>query len=286
MKRKMTEINESIEEFINRLNSDDTAKHHTNYFHYTTIENADKILNSGTFWLNNFEKDGNDKNDRRQGEFSLCFSTGTSENLPLWYLYSGIDGKGVRLGLKKKDFIDLINNPKLYIAEYDSKNHILIPGTEREIDKSKVAARDILYIGKDSTKNAYRLKYNGASQFDISEEEYQIMKCEYEHTKGLIWFYEKETRIQVKAEDIDESKEYRVVLDISKIIPKIKLRFAPNVDDEYKTKILSEKQGFRKYARSLFEDSDYKGEIDLKLQKKYIESLNLCDKCLKKIKEN
>ena len=73
---------------------------HGGYFHYTKLEIADSILRNREFWLSNVSgfNDTVDSGQFGKGEqpyFSLCFSTGLSENLPLWYLYSGIDGHDV-----------------------------------------------------------------------------------------------------------------------------------------------------------------------------------------------
>ena len=127
--------------------------------------------------------------------FSACFSTGTSENLPLWYLYSGLDGRGVRLGMKKAGFKNLCKNADLELLEIESdypyksiKKLKRLSSTEYELK-----CRDILYIGSDTqNKNRYRAKYNGNVVNSITEDIASEVMGKYKRfIKGLIWFYEK-----------------------------------------------------------------------------------------------
>ena len=74
---------------------------HCGYYHYTSRRAADNILSSKQFWLSSV-KGFNDQLDKEQFDeqstcFSLCFSTGVHENLPMRYLYAGADGEGVKL---------------------------------------------------------------------------------------------------------------------------------------------------------------------------------------------
>ena len=106
------------------------ANHHTFYYHYTTLTSVDNILKENGFRLLNLAETSNDEGEKQhsadEGDvlFSVCFATGTSENLPMWYLYSGPDGKGGRLGLSKSDFI-VLRNAKVSLVEV--KKLIRIP---------------------------------------------------------------------------------------------------------------------------------------------------------------
>ena len=100
-------------------------------------------------------------------------------------------------------------------------------------------------------------------------------------TKGLIWFYEKETRLQVEIvnetikELITKSNENLVIeMDLSPINNDLMVRMAPEYAKEDRT-ILEEMEGFKKYDLSRIQISDYTGEIKMKLAKK------LCLNCKK-----
>ena len=82
---------------------------HSNFFHYTKLCVIDSILEKNQIWAScvngvNDLKDKiqfGDKVTQRE-YYTLCFSTGVHENLPLWYLYSGKDGKGGRIRFTSK----------------------------------------------------------------------------------------------------------------------------------------------------------------------------------------
>ena len=116
MKSKFKECS-NVQEILEFMQDPERFLHHTKYFHYTDEQVLGKILENKTLrfsWLGNEDKwnDGIEKkwyqdNVPDKNIFSLCFSTGTSESLPLWYLYSGIDGKGARLSFGKKEIEQL-----------------------------------------------------------------------------------------------------------------------------------------------------------------------------------
>lgn len=84
----------------------DKALSHTYYYHYSDINAVKGILDSKKLWISSicFSNDVTEHNrfgDNTYLYFQLCFSTGTTENLPLWFLYSGTNGKGARISFKK-----------------------------------------------------------------------------------------------------------------------------------------------------------------------------------------
>ena len=214
------------EEIVEFFDNDKLGFNHTEYYHYTSLERANNILDSKKLWLTPLSESANDLVERetykRIGRrcFSACFSTGTSENLPLWYLYLGVDGCGARIGFKKSCFRQLFNNAAFLLSEYDSKERKLIGELEPlKKEDLKFVCRDILYIGSDSkNKNAFRFKYNGETINSLADSVRDEVFQEYARfIKGLIWFYEKETRIQVEIINEDllvDSKQYVVLLDL------------------------------------------------------------------------
>jgi len=79
---------------------------HGEYCYYTTKEIVNSILDKKQFWVGNV---GNFNDKKTQNNlvkksrlfYGLCFSTGVNENLSLWYMYSGMSGKGARIRLSK-----------------------------------------------------------------------------------------------------------------------------------------------------------------------------------------
>ena len=97
---------------------------HSNYFHYTKLDVVNSILKNREFWLSNVSE-FNDTLDTEQfgpnpvPYFSLCFSTGIHENLPLWYLYSGVDGRGARIQATKSSIKKLVQNGSYALWLFD-----------------------------------------------------------------------------------------------------------------------------------------------------------------------
>lgn len=58
--------------------------------------------------------------------YSLSFCASDSEKIPLWYLYSGINGKGARLRITKGKFNILLKTP--YVLDDTGKNYTIEHG--------------------------------------------------------------------------------------------------------------------------------------------------------------
>ena len=280
-----TKLNTATD-YLNFLKKQDQGLHHTNYYHYTSIDTLNNILSGGNLWLTSFGKENSNDIIEREwykenGKylFSVCFSTGTSESLPLWYLYSGIDGKGARIRLKKKTMTNFYNklssnDVPLFLAAMSKNKKEIDPSTKIPLNQGQyeIKLQDILYVGKDSEKtDTYRIKYNGNTCNNINLSEYNTILNEYPaFLKGLIWFYEKETRLQIEITDTalqraltDTNKTYVVLLDINSILQEISITLAPEFSDETEKQKLCEKEGFKKVLSEQLLFSDYKGTIHM-----------------------
>lgn len=274
-------------EFINFFDSSELAYRHTHYYHYTSLKNVSDILDSQSFRLTLLSKTANDNLEKSEYEklgnnlFSLCFSTGTSESLPLWYLYSGIDGKGARIEISKKDLKNLLTEAKYYLVEiedtypYKAKNNTK-PIALNEEDY-KMYFRDILYMGSDPEKHKkYQIKYNGKVKNDISFADYNDIQQKYKRfIKGLIWFYEKESRLQIEITNkqlLNKNKSYVVTIDLESIVDKLNIRLAPEFEGK-PDELFEKYSGLKKWAFSKLQDSDYAGQLDMNLSDK------LCREC-------
>lgn len=256
------------------------AGKHGYYYHYSAKAAIESMLDHRQIWLSPLSL-ANDKAEcSKRTLFQTSFSSGTSENLPLWYLYSGIDGKGARLGMTGTMFGHLRDRATFQLWEYGEQG--LIADSGRDLAPSAAITQDILYIStrKSTHKDSeYRLKYNGKNVFEGTFdgdlptliEEYRA-RCP-EFCKALIWYYEKETRwlIQVPEDMLKPGKQYRVVATIDEsILKRLIIRLAPECDDaDYE-------QMNTKYhdTVSRVERSQYQGEINMNLAKRMCENCN------------
>ena len=73
------------------------------FWQYTRLELADLILSAGSFRISNLNG-MNDLDEAKMHEtnrdrvFVLCFCNSDTEKIPMWYLYSGLTGKGAAIG--------------------------------------------------------------------------------------------------------------------------------------------------------------------------------------------
>lgn len=262
------------------------ATEHGHYYHYSTVERIDKILNSKTFWLTPSVL-SNDGNDRNNNIYNLCFTSGSSENLPLWYLYAGADGKGGRVGITKANLKKIVKESKFKLCQINGDGELSVVD---EIDNKMVDVYDVLYIQRGKSSRA---KYNGKTENSISNEVVEhIFKSRRNMTKGLIWFYEKETRISVDfnktricegyAEQIKLcNEEYVVVAEIpDKVYSAMKITWAPNVTEDDVASALK-KVGLEQWFTAIkgndekLRYSEYQGSIEFRMKN------SRCDNCEK-----
>lgn len=266
------------------------ALEHNNYNHYSNLKAIDGIVSSKSFRLMP-SVNSNDTKDHNADIFNLCFATGDSESMPLWYFYGGPDGQGARLTFTKSQFNNLFNKAsyKLVIGE-DNK-------TVLEIPKDKVKISDVIYYKESDT---VRLKYSNNNLFydnkknnNKTEKGREIIKNflseNKNSSKGLIWFYEKETRISVDLNDLDELtdkqlsdiktniEKHKVVMSIHEdVLKKVTLRVGPSISDI--DKIILKHQGIKDWLSSRIDLSTYHGTIGFDLKCKKCEHKSLDDK--------
>ena len=254
---------------------------HTQYYHYTKVSRLDNILQNKEFWLLpvdrfNDEKDSETFGEGQKNTFSLCFSSGTTENLPLWYMYAGMDGKGARIGFRKKDFKKLAEELKLTLWEHTEGTDKKIIKADKYIrelrsgeDGCEIYFRDIMYI--HDTERETRLKYNNAVKNNgVLKSEIEKFKANNPGCyKSLIWFYEKETRLIVKVPPsfIKKDKKYIVALQLDDTYNNMDIMLAPEYTPDEKAKVISQYLGFREFLSSKLKLSEYSGTINMSLCK-------------------
>lgn len=276
--------------------ADKRAFAHNNFFHYTTLESINKILSDNSFLLSKIGS-SNDPMEKTADEnvYCLCFSTGINENLPLWYLYSGIDGKGGRIGFSAAKIYKLIELGSYKLVEECKENAENESNYKEVCDLNKndieVVLQDILYAKEN--ERLYDLKYNTMTNHEITVEEFEKFKKSNKcFIKSLIWYYEKETRLAVKLKspiinELSKDREYKVKLsfdDLPEVKNKIKLTFAPQLFDkdqsetEYKNWLIEylKKNNYDNIFNWIlntakFSPSEYLGQVEM----------NLCENCNK-----
>lgn len=295
---KITTNTELIEYFSWNDDKYSRAKNHEQYCHYTRLSALDSILQSKTIRLG-CVTEFNDVVDKQQfGSieeqilyYSLCFSTGKNENLPLWYLYSSMDGQGARIRMSKSTIAKLLENAQYALLKVDSSSKKVVKRIELKPTDIDVKFEDVLYYRVHEGTNKVDLKYNTMTNYSIPMDEFKIYQ--QVHTgflKGLIWYYEKETRLLIKlrgavadsirnrVKDIERGEiKYKIELSLETIYPKIIIDFGPemdSLDDCWHLTSGKEFNGIRDfiYSTSRTHLSSYKGTI----------KMNLCQKCDKR----
>ncbi len=257
---------------------------HTAYCHYTSLDVINSILENNSLRISNVGG-FNDQKEKEQFPnlkyfFAICFATGVNENLPLWYLYSGLSGQGGRLNFTKGQFKKIINTATYELQEIDKKSKKAIgESIPLQINEQvKICVKDIIYY-KDGNPNV-SLKYNTMTNYVISKDEFDTYrKDNIGFVKPLIWFYEKETRIIAELvgtakELIDDDKTYCIKMSIDKcIMSKVKINLAPEITNKNFNDILSGKDYILKHIAktSKVQLSTHSGEVEM----------NLCAKCNK-----
>lgn len=187
---------------INQLLTE-KAWSHTEYYHYSDIKSIKGILSDKKIWISSmcFSNDVTEHDrfgDETYRYFQLCFSTGTTENLPLWFLYSGRNGRGMRISFPKKVISKLCSAASAELELFNRKTEDRIKLVPEK--NCKIYFQDVLYRKAEGDK--YRLKYNTKVNNNFpTEEMYTVDKKNKGFIKDIIWFYEKETRLLVEVDD-------------------------------------------------------------------------------------
>ena len=220
---------------------------HSNYFHYTRLETAKKIISNGEVWLSNVSGI-NDEHDKEQfGDteeqrqyFVFCFSTGVNENLPMWYLYAGLEGKGVRLEVKPTYIKNILSRGTFDLFETGEgeKRGNSLMSLQRDVNMD-LSFYDVLYSKRSSSGNDYDLKYNTLSNYNkINADEMNKYKDQRRgFSKDIVWYYEKETRLLIRLHDdvlklMKAGKKYVVVWKPGDdFIDNMRIMMGPDVDE-------------------------------------------------------
>lgn len=211
------------------------------FWHYTTAETVKKILNGGTLQLSNLLS-ANDKHEKTTHNgnplFVTCFCNSSSEKIPLWYLYSGIEGKGASIKFTPSVMLELIKSINTATLLYGENGAItLTSNTDFTVKYGWIYYR--------VSSNPKEINYKNQWYVLMDSDTPNIESC---FIKDYPWEYEKEFRIVI---EITNKNIHRYINDKSKIsiklpeltIHKLEVKLAPefntsNIElEKYKNKL-------------------------------------------------
>ena len=257
---------------------------HDKFCHYTSLGAINSILKTKTFRISSVDR-FNDKKDTEQFNhseklfYSFCFTSGVNENLSLWYLYSGIDGKGGRISFTNSKLMKLIDDGEFFLVEYDYDEKKII-GKEKQLIKGEnmeISFRDVLYARQNGNSKYVDMKYNTMTNHNnVSISEYEkYKKSHIGFNKRIIWYYEKESRLLIKltndaAQYVESQKDYAILWKLTdKQIADMKIMIAPEIVS------LDEVEHKYEYIKKFMQDSS---RINLSANSGDIE-MKICDRC-------
>lgn len=217
----------------------------SSFWYYTSTATANLILDNETIHISNIAQMNDEDEiemhkDDKDFVHCLCLCNSNTEKIPMWYLYAGISGDGVAIGFTPSILIKLIKSIKTLKTE---------DGSELFIDKDFDIEYGWIFYRKPQQKSQvlYRRKWYSLKDPDeFSSKNYFI--------KAYSWEYEKEFRIVIHNKT---GKSYpKLILDISPVYKKLKLKLGPEKSKNDNALLLLEKSGFRKYLISKLEHSN------------------------------
>ena len=277
------------------------------YFYYTKLKHIDTIMHEKAFLAQRVDK-FNDETEGKafeyEGEpkelyYGLCFSAASKESIPMWYLYSGPDGRGGRIEFRSGKEMGLFYENATFELKKRNPKSGMFESCGIELTKGRditVKAGNILYIEEkeedSNSKNIktgnYKLKYRDGIEAVLSERELAKFKKEaVGFYKTDLWMYEKETRILIKlnpqiAATLDPKADYGISMSFGEAYKKMKIRFAPELHS------IEEGLEGHKTLTKLYSDSrlniDKKGEFPIFEQSKSAGKIemHICRNCEKK----
>lgn len=178
-------MSKSVKELKEKFNNYSLQEDKRQYFyHYTFMENAIDILESGCFRLSKL-KFSNDLKEKQRDIYYLSFCATHVDDVPMWYLYAGIDGKGAKLRFSKGKIKNIIESLVFSTKENEKYNM-------KVKDYFDVECNYVLY--KD-VNNDYR--YRG-EKYQADKSINQFIKKNKFYVKNIMWRSENEFRIIFK----------------------------------------------------------------------------------------
>lgn len=226
----------------------------TNFWHYTSLSTADKILNGKRVYVSNLSimNDIDELNlhrDQKEYVHCFCLCNSNSEKIPMWYLYAGISGQGAALGFTPPTLLNLLKSIKT-VSTIDEKT-VLHKEKDFNLDYGWVFYRK----QENKSQVCYKRKwYSIMDSIDNFEKDNFFIK-------SYPWEYEKEFRIIIHNKT---STPYdKLVINLESIYEKIQLKLAPELTEEKLSSLWSGLEGIQKQLRSNIKHSALAINMDL-----------------------
>ena len=193
-----------------------------NLYHYTTLENAVKII-QGQKWHLVSAKDMNDRREYRNGDdkrwdnlFFASFMREDKESIGMWSMYSQPWRKGVKISIPKETF-------KQWVGEISVIHEI------SKINYQPTGRSIKLYKNSDARVYISTVAYSNSESLEDRKKSKEMLQCGGEknvhihnavsipeltgYVKDMAWVAEKEVRIKAEF-DNSEYKFERVAIDV------------------------------------------------------------------------
>ena len=194
------------------------------FWYYTRLSTADKILDSRSFWVSNL-CDMNDLDElelhkrEREKLFALCFCNSNTEKIPMWYLYSGIAGTGASLGLAPGAMLAFLKSLTTVTGQTpDGGESRLAVGSDVELRFGWVFYRK----QKEPGQILYRNKWYTIDDVNAFTDGNYFLKA-------YPWEYEKEFRLVFINKTKTTFKRLLVPIPVT-LCETMKLRLAPELN--------------------------------------------------------
>ena len=212
----------------------------TRFCHYTSVETAGKILSSHSLQLSRLDKTNDlfeiNCHDDANRIFIACFCHSEAKSIPMFYLYSGIDGKGCRIEFTAAKINNILNDATVYPV---NKRYNMM-ARQYSKDSFSVYADWIFYRNRDSETGYHKGKFKDR----ISEDDYLDREGIRFFEKQAMWRYENEFRIVVCFKEPQERERIAIMLPFNEKEHGISLMCGPETDDELYMEIEDEFTGY------------------------------------------
>lgn len=182
---------------------EEKGRNHNTYYHYTTWDSLEKILDNKTFLLTRGNSLSiNDQHEAKmKGAWSVwdktyigSFAFGTSENMAMWGLYGLPWEDAIRIAIPKKAMLEWMNSiQSAMLWDGDTNGEV--------VQNPEVVLTDIVYVSGLKDDNTYRLTHTDKSKTIYNSGELLHIDERPEMTgyiKNYAWRYENEARLIVR----------------------------------------------------------------------------------------
>lgn len=209
------------------------ARKHKYYKIYTTIDRINTMLDTNSVYLNN-GAGWNDLKDRERLncqkldviKYAKCFSFSKSENVAMWMLYGGNEGKGAMIDFSQTVISGLLKKGSIALGKFN--NHVFKEGIMLSPDEYEIELIDVLYVGEDKKDDCYTIKRSDERVSSVKK----IIVDGLSTQKEYAWSYENECRliVSVKREYIlsNDYDTVRIILNDNKSGLRKRVYYSPN----------------------------------------------------------